>query len=90
MINWRNIKSKCYNIFISTIHFIVIEWAAETVELCKKYFGKGVVGLDIAGDETFYPVKPNDEFVKAFQVQFSYVKIFFLSAIIWIALINAL
>ncbi|RDD39542.1 Adenosine deaminase [Trichoplax sp. H2] len=43
------------------------EWAAETVALCKKYYGKGVVGIDVAGDETLYPIVANDEFVKAFQ-----------------------
>lgn len=29
---------------------------AETVEVCKKYLGKGVVGLDLAGQEGFDPL----------------------------------
>lgn len=33
----------------------------ETVELAKKYHGKGVVGIDLAGDEVNYPT---DNFVK--------------------------
>ncbi|EDV20422.1 uncharacterized protein TRIADDRAFT_61079 [Trichoplax adhaerens] len=43
------------------------ELSAKTAELCKKFHGKGVVGIDLAGDEGNYPIKPDDEFVKAFQ-----------------------
>ncbi|RDD39546.1 Adenosine deaminase [Trichoplax sp. H2] len=41
--------------------------ATETIELCKKYHRKGVVGIDIEGNELEDSIKPGDEFCKAFQ-----------------------
>lgn len=36
----------------------------ETVALAKKYYGKGVVGIDLAGDEVHYPTEKFLKFLK--------------------------
>jgi len=44
-------------LILCCMRFFPEEVNMATVELAKKYFGKGVVALDLAGDESLYPTK---------------------------------
>ena len=52
----------------------VIEWSEEVVELCREYQNEGVVGIDLAGNESLDKIPQNSKLIVAFKVCFSIIK----------------